>query len=98
MLEHNRIGIEESEYFLCLLSKDYIDDPEAIECFIYAKNLGKPFVILRDKAFVNLPDMFKGVNVIFNESCDFNSNETSEYISNKLLEVFKKIKEVAENG
>ena len=90
MLEHNRIGIEESEYFVALLSEEYLNDPEAIECFIYAKNLGKPFIVLRDTNYTSIPeDMFKGINVILNEECDFNSNNISEYISNKLMSVLK---------
>jgi hypothetical protein len=58
-----RKGIEQSEYFIAIIEEHYYDDPDCIEQFLYAKNLGKPMILY----------IKKGINKIITElfkNCD----------------------------
>ena len=40
-------GIEESQFYMVFLSKNYINDIDCLEMDLYAKHLKKPFIIVR---------------------------------------------------
>ncbi|KKM72887.1 hypothetical protein LCGC14_1416060 [marine sediment metagenome] len=56
-------SIEKTDIFLIVLSEYYHEDPECIEQVLYAKNLGKPMLIVKDINLV-IPDIFERCIII----------------------------------
>lgn len=64
MDENIRKGIEQSEYFLAIIGECYYDDPDCIEQFLYAKNLGKPMILYIKKGINEIiTDLFKNCDI-----------------------------------
>lgn len=66
MNKNIRKGIEESEYFIAIIDENYYDDPDCIEQFLYAKNLGKPMILYIKRGIKKIiTDIFKGCDIRF---------------------------------
>ena len=56
-------NIERMDVLLVALTKHYHEDPDCIEQVLYAKNLGKPMLIVKDINLV-IPDIFEKCIII----------------------------------
>lgn len=88
MNQKNQEVIDKSEIFLALITTNYYDDMEALECFLYAKNKKKPMIILiQEGTEEKIPDLFENCRILnkiyFSDPSD---------MSNKLIEIMKKYK------
>jgi len=86
-------GIEESEIFLVILSKHYLDDPDALEQLLYAKSLGKPMIIMKIRVGISIPDVFNNCDIIETITMD-----SKEEWREKLINLLKKIEENEKRG
>lgn len=57
--------LEDSEVFLCIVTKNFFQNNNCLEQAIYAKNLNKPFALIVEKGTeMTIPDLFEGVDIV----------------------------------
>ena len=56
--------VEESDVYLILLSEDYHTNLDCFEQDLYAKSLNKPFLIIKERENIPIPDHIKDADIL----------------------------------
>ena len=76
-------GIEESDFFLALVTKTYMGEGQRREEIAYAKALGKPFALVIEKG-IDPGNWFDGCNVIgritFDRDTFFDDKQIADWL------------------
>lgn len=96
MAENNLTALENSKYYIAIITKYFVEDAKSNAELMYAKELKKPAILIIDGT-IELPDKFlDGLNIIYTGI--FKDEKDVDKIINEVADIFIKIKQGYSNG